>query len=223
MADVEQPVTKSRRALPSGRAVLGALLITLAALGVLFASRLGDDATFQNVVVARIDISPGTVIDESDVATVRLRLDEQADGVINDINDVLGNVALGPVAQLEFLQRSNVASGLPDSVPSGAAVVSLSVPPENAPPSIAAGELVSVLATFEGGEVPVTELIADRVSVLSFGGGGAEDFSSNETVLRLGVSDGEIASAIVHASQTGTISIVGVTGAPDVQIPQATS
>ena len=85
MADVEQPVIKSRRALPSGRAVLGALLITLAALGVLFASRLGDDATFQNVVVARIDISPGTVIDESDVATVRLRLDEQADGVINDI------------------------------------------------------------------------------------------------------------------------------------------
>ena len=59
--------------------------------------------------------------------------------------------------------------------------------------------------------------------MLSFGGGGAEDFSSNETVLRLGVSDGEIASAIVHASQTGTISIVGVTGAPDVQIPQATS
>lgn len=221
MDDIEQPVIKSRRALPSGRAVLGALLITLAALGVLLASRLGDDATFQDVVVAATDIAPGTVIEEGDVATIRLRLDEQADWVIGDINQVVGNVALGPVARLEFLQRSNIAAGLPNAVPSGAAVVSLSVPPENAPASIAAGELVSVLATFNS-DPTVTELIADRVSVLSFGSG-SEDFSTNETVLRLGISNGDVASAIVHAAQTGTISIVGVTGATDVLIPQVTS
>ena len=213
---------RSKRALPTGRAVLGALLVTLAALGVLLAARLGDDATFQDVVVARADIAPGTVIEESDVATVRLRLDEQADWVIGDISEVVGNVTLGPVGQLEFLQRSNIATGLPDLMPTGVAVVSLEVQPERAPASLAAGELVSVLATFEAGGEATTELIADRVSVLSFGGA-SSDFNSGDVVLRLGVSDGVIASEIVHAAQTGAISIIGITGANDVEIPEATT
>jgi len=219
VADANQPVIRSRRALPSGRAVFGALLITLAALAVLFASQLGNDATFQDVVVATTDLAPGTVIDESDVATIRLRLDEQADWVIGDLGQVVGNVTLGPVGRLEFLQRSNIAAGLPGSMPGGAAVVSLAVPPENAPASIAAGELVTVLATFNGREVTTTEVVADRVTVLSYGAG-ANEFSNNSTVLRLGVTDGTIAGDIVHAAQTGTISVVGVTGATEVLIPE---
>jgi len=222
MAETNQPILRSKRALPSGRAVLGALLITLAALGVLFASRLGDDASIRQVVVATTDLAPGTVITEGDVATVELRLDEQADWVIGDINQVLGNVTLGPVARLEFLQRSNIADGLPDAMPSGVAVVSLAVPPENAPASISPGEIVSVLATFDNQGESITELVADRVSVLSYGAT-ADDFATNDTILRLGVSDGAIASDIVHAAQTGTISIVGVTGATNVVIPEATS
>ena len=41
---VEQPILSPSRRLPSGRAVLGALLITLAVLGILLATRLGDQA-----------------------------------------------------------------------------------------------------------------------------------------------------------------------------------
>lgn len=222
MTDANQPTLRSRSALPTGRAVLGALLITLAALGVLLAARLGDDATFQEVVVARADIAPGTVIEASDVATVRLRLDEQVDGVINDTADVVGNVTLGPVGQLEFLQRSNITTGMPDFMPAGVAVVSLAVQPDRAPASISAGELVSVLATFGSGDEATTELVADRVTVLSYGGD-SNDFNSADTVLRLGVIDGAVASEIVHASQTGAISIIGITGANDVTIPAATT
>ena len=54
MTDANQPVIRSKRALPTGRAVLGALLVTLAALGVLLAARLGDDATFQDLSLIHI-------------------------------------------------------------------------------------------------------------------------------------------------------------------------
>ena len=125
MTETNQPVIRSRRALPSGRAVLGALLITLAALGVLFATRLSDDSTFQNAVVATRDLGPGQVIEAADVATVRLRLDDQVEFVANDVNQVIGNVTLGPIAQFEFVQASNIASMVSNEVPGGLATVSL--------------------------------------------------------------------------------------------------
>ncbi len=221
MTDAQQPVLKTRRALPSGRAVLGALLITLAALGVLLATRLGEDATFQDVVVARQDLAPGTVIEAGDVATVRLRLDEEASWVISDPAEVVGNVIVGPVGRLEFLQRSNVVDGVPGTVPSGLAEVSIDVDPSRAPASLAAGELVSVLATSEIDSSDVTELIADRVVVISYDSGG-DSISSGDAVLRLGLADGTIAAEIVHAAETGELSIVGVNGAPDVVLQEIT-
>ncbi len=222
MTDPQQPLLRSKRKLPSGRAVLGGLLITLAVLGVLLASRLGDDATFQNVVVARQDLAPGTVIEAAHVAQIRLRLDESADWVIPTTEEVIGSVLLGPVGRLEFVQRSNVAETESGSVPSGLAEVSIAIEPERAPATLASGELVSILATFDSDGVSVTRLIADRVVVLSYTDG-QSDFSTTDTVLRLGLADGQVASTIVNASQTGEISIIGVTGAGSVQLAETTS
>jgi len=79
-----------------------------------------------------------------------------------------------------------------------------------------------VVATFDDVEPAVTQLIADRVVVLSYGGGEA-DFSQSGAVLRLGLSDGQIASDIITAAQTGEISIIGVTGAVSVRLPEVTT
>lgn len=219
MTDPAQPLLRNTRRLPSGRAVLGGLLIALAVLGVLIASRLGDDATFQTVVVAREDLAPGTVLEAQHVAEIRLRLDESADWVVNSQQDAIGSVLLGPVGRLEFIQQANIAEAASDAVPSGLAEVSIAIAPERAPSSLAAGELVSVLATFDGTERAETMLIADRVVVLSYDNGN-DDFASRTTVLRLGLADGELASAIVNAAQMGEISIIGVTGAGSVQLPE---
>ena len=220
MTEGQQPILKSRRALPSGRAVLGALLVTLAALGVLLASRLGDDATFQDVVVARQDLAPGAVIEADDVATIRIRLDEDADWVINDPAEVVGNLVVGPVAQLEFLQRSNVVESLPDSIPSGLAVVSVDLDPDHAPPSLAPGELISIYETGTDGET--TRLIADRVLVVSYDTGG--ETSSSSAVLRLAIADGDVAAKLVRAAALADdIAVIGVNGAPAVIFPETES
>ncbi len=217
MTEINQPVIRSRRALPSGRAVLGALLITLAALGVLFATRLSDDSTFQNAVVATRDLGPGQLIEAEDVASVRLRLDDQVQFVANDVSQVVGNVTLGPIAQFEFVQNSNVASMVTNEVPGGLATVSLPVNPANAPSTINPGELVSILVTYPNREV--TELVADRLLVISYGGNSSE-FGTNASVLRVAVRDGMNASEIALAAGTGEVSIVGITGANEVNIPQ---
>lgn len=222
MTEPQQPILRARRRLPTGRAVLGGLLITLAVLGILLASRLGDDATFQDVVVAREDLAPGTVLETQHIAQIRLRLDESADWVVEDPADVIGSVLLGPVGRLEFVQRSNVAEAAPGAVPAGLAEVSIAIEPERAPSSMAPGELVSILATFDDGELPVTQLIADRVVVLSFSDGNG-DFSQTDTVLRLGIADGQVASDIVNAAQTGEISVIGITGAGSVSLPEVTT
>ncbi len=219
MTDVQQPVLRAKKRLPSGRAVLGGLLVSLAVISVLIATRIGEDATFQDVVVARQELAPGTVLEAEHVEQVRMRLADDANFVVSNPEAIIGSVVLGPVGPNEFIQVSNIAVSGPDTLPSGLAEVSIEIEPSRAPARIASGELISLLATFEDNDGSRTTLIADRVVVLSYDNAGVDDFSGGETVLRLGVSNGEVASAIVNASITGDVSVVGVTGANDVAIP----
>lgn len=219
MTETQQPVLRVKRRLPSGRAVLGGLLVSLAVVAVLVASRVGEDATFQDVVIAQQELAPGTVIEAEHVQQIRMRLADDANFVVSNPESIIGSVVLGPVGINEFLQVSNIAKGSPDTLPSGLAEVSIEIEPSRAPAHIASGELVSILATFSSGDESRTVLIADRVVVLSYDNGSRDDFSGGETVLRLGVSDGDTASSIVTAAITGDVSVVGITGANDVDIP----
>ncbi len=222
MTDVQQPVLKVKKRLPSGRAVLGGLLVSLAIVAVLVASRIGEDATFQSVVIAEQDLTPGTVIEPQHISQVRMRLAEDANFVVSSPESVIGSVVLGPVGEDEFLQVSNIAAGGPETVPAGLAEVSIEIEPSRAPARLASGELVSLLATFDDAEGSRTTLIADRVVVLSYSSNDGADFSGGDSVLRLGVADGDVASAIITAAITGDVSVLGVTGANEVTIPVET-
>ena len=222
MTDTQQPVLRVKKRLPSGRAVLGGLLVSLAVVALLVASRIGEDATFQDVVVASQDLTPGTVIEPHHVEQVRIRLADSADWVVTSPESVLGSVILGPVGQDEFLQASNIASGGTEAVPAGLAEVSIAIESSRAPARLASGELVSILATFDDDLGARTTLIADRVVVLSYSSDQGADFGGGETVLRLGVADGDVASSIITAAVTGDVSVLGVTGANEVDIPTET-
>lgn len=212
------PVVRSSRRLPSGRAVIGALLITLSVLAVLLVVRLEDDSSYQDVLVARRDLAPGSVISSDDLVVVRIRLDESVDSVLSDPTEVAGSVLLGPVARLEFIQPSVLGDPAPSGVPSGLAEVTVAIEPDRAPAQLAPGELVSLVATFADEDPTSTRLIADRVVVLSYRRDG-DEFGS-DAVLRLGLSDGETAMGIVHAAQTGELSVLGVMSAPAVVLPE---
>ena len=219
---VEQPILSPSRRLPSGRAVLGALLITLAVLGILLATRLGDQATIRRVVVATEDLAPGTVLEPQHLTSVEIRLAEEVDFVFENPEDLYGTVLLGPLDESEFVQFANLAAGNPDSVPTGLVEVSIEVEAVRAPSSLTAGELVTLVATFPNDEPAVTRVIARNVPVLSYDPGNSEFNSTGDTVLRLGIDDGETASEIVTASITGDVSVIGVTGATNIEIAEVT-
>ena len=213
------PVVRSGRRLPSGRAVIGALLITLSVLAVLVVIRLAEDDSTQAVVVARRDLTPGTILEPDDLATVQLRLDESVESIVSDASAVHGTVLLSPLARFDIVQQSNLAAVVGDGT-AGLAEVSFGIEPERAPARLVAGELVSLVATFSDDDPTVTRLIADRVVVLSYERD--DDFGGGRAVLRVGLDDGGLALDVVHAAQTGELSIVGVSSAPSVTLPEQT-
>jgi len=221
MSDTDQPVLSRSRRLPSGRAVLGALLITLAVLGILVATRLGDQATIRRVVVANVDLAPGTVLEPEHLGLVEIRLAEEVDWVAEDPQELYGSVLLGPLAEFEFVQLANITEGTPESVPNGLVEVSIEVDSNRAPAALASGELVTILATFPNDDPAGTVVVARNVPVLSYDSGASEFSTAGDTVLRLGIADGSVASEIVTASITGEVSVIGVTGATDVEIAGA--
>lgn len=213
----QNPVVRSSRRLPSGRAVIGALLITLSVLAVLLVIRLDEDSSFREVVVARRDLAPGTVVASDDVTLVRIRLDQSVESLFSDPQEVTGSVLLGPVARLDLLQRSQVADPTSAGEPGGLAEVTVAVEPDRAPADLAPGELVSILATFTDDDPDRTVVVADRIVVLSYQREG-DDFGG-DAVLRLGLGDGQKALDIVHAAQTGELSVLGIMSAPDLVLP----
>ena len=101
--------------LPGGRAVVGGLLVTLAAVGVFVSwAAAGEDVT-RPVVVAAADIRPGEVIGADDVEVRSLELPAAlADGAYADPQPLVGAVAVAPLAEGELVQRSAVAErGVP--------------------------------------------------------------------------------------------------------------
>lgn len=210
------PVVRSSRRLPSGRAVVGALLVTLAVFGVLVAARLGTNAEFRDVTVARADLAPGTVLGPDNTAQVTIRLDDSVDTVIENPASIHGAVLLGPVGRLELIQTSNIAETSTDVGEQGYAVVSMAVSPQRVPASLRPGDLISVYATFDDGN-DITLLVADKVTVVSFTTD--DDGFDDEAVLRIGLDDGETAADLIHASNTGDISVLGLSAAREIELP----
>ena len=127
-----------------------------------------------------------------------------------------GYVTLPEVLQMQgfatgsFIQNGNAG------VPAGLAEVSIPIEPQRAPERLSPGELVSVLATYDD-DPTTTVLIADRVVVLSYRTDASE--FAREGVLRLGIEDGRVAARIVNAVDDGQLHVIGITSAPEVDLP----
>ena len=100
-----------RRVWPGGRALLGGLLVTVAALGVFSAYRSADRPPTTSYVVARTEIAPGSIITADDVGLQAMELPPTvAQGAFTGADDavVLGSVAVAPIGQGELLQSAGL-------------------------------------------------------------------------------------------------------------------
>ncbi len=203
-----QPARRIERriGLPSGRAVIGGLLMALAAIGTFLAyAQATTDATI-DVLLATRALAPGETIAEADVELVAVEVPAQVRGLFGAIDAAVGRQVVAPVGAGELLVASATA------VPTDGAEsleVAISLPASRAVGRLRPGERVDVFSTWSS---QVTELIAVDARVLEVGGGSPTVLGGGETVIvRLAVTDFGQVEALVHAQAAGDITMIRAT------------
>jgi Flp pilus assembly protein CpaB len=211
-------VIKRRRPLPGGRAVVGALLVAVAAVGT-FAAASGATADSRKpYLVARGDLAPGHRLVRADLAVGRMDLPgyvhafrpSEADGLV-------GSLVVGPVARGELLPRSALRSGTPGVA--GGRQISFPIDPARAVGGeLQAGEFVDVLATYGGAQDGYTLVVVRAARVLSARDRGGLA-GADSLVLTLEVPTAEASMAVAHGLDAGHLTVVrsGPRGADEKQ------
>lgn len=190
----ERQVTR-RRTLPGGRAVVGALLITVAVIGV-FAAWLSATAA-PTVAYAVVDraVTPGEDVAPGDLRLVPMDLPpEQAARAFTSV-DLDGAVALAPLAPGDLLTQSVVRAA--DDVP-GTARFSFELPTAQAMGgNLDSGDRVDILATDDG----VTGFVATDVAVI------AVDRDGGATMVTVALDEPELVLAVARAADEASLHL----------------
>src|SRR5215213_2193991 len=173
-AGVVRREVRRRRALPSGRAVVGGFLVAASVVGVVAVSSAGSGTPADAYVVVTGNVDAGEVLAPGDLELVPLDLpDAQRAVSYTDVGVLAGATALAPLSAGQLVQSSDVAK--PPGGP-GLATVSLPVEPARAlDGALRRGDKVDVIATTTEGGAPATRTVsADAlvVDVVEGGGGG---------------------------------------------------
>jgi Flp pilus assembly protein CpaB len=202
----------SRRGLPSGRALVGGLLVTMAAVVVFAAYAGAQERPSTSVVVARRDLDPGRQLtaDDVEVRTVEVS-SELAERSFPSADEVVGAVTLGPIAAGELVQEGSVR---PDSAAGSGPEFAFPVDRDRAlAGDVRPGEQVDLLATFGSGSDARTEVLARHARVLHVQEARTGTIgSSGRLVLTVGLASDEQVVDVAHASQVAVITLVRPSG-----------
>lgn len=203
VGDPPPRVIRRRTGLPGTRAVVGGLLIALAAIGVFVAYADAARGPSDPVVITRHPIRIGEVIEAADLRVVTADLPASAKGSFDDVDSLVGHVALGPIGDGEMVQAGSVTDDR-SSVP--AQEVALTLPREQvAVGRLKQGERVDVFVTRDDR----TTSVVRGVQVVQIGATGDGSLTSDREVsIVVAAPSGEAAVALVHALRTGDVTVV---------------
>lgn len=192
-----------RVGLPSSRAVIGGLLMAVAAVGTFlaYAGATADDSV--EVLIATRDLRPGQVLGSGDVQMVPVDLPDDVRGLFGAMDAAVGRQVVAPIDSGEFVQASSTVEALDGAE---ALEVAVALPGSRAVGRLVAGERVDVFSTWGGS---VTELIAVDARVLEVGGTGGTALAGGELVtVRLALAEFDQVEAIVHAQAAGDLTMI---------------
>ena len=194
--------------LPTGRAVVGACLIVVAASGVLIAHRSASRPALDRYVVAVRSVEAGATLQADDLGTIALDLPSDVATVhADDATDLIGRVTTHSISTDELLRPSDTFDAGRFADPA-TIEVALDLPAANALQGVvSAGSVVDVLRTDP--DQGSTEVLASgvRVSAVDAGTEGAIGSDSSARVL-LAVSGVEAATALVDGARRAELTLV---------------
>ena len=200
----------TRRSLPSGRAVVGALLVTISALGLYAANRAAAEPPETTWLVARRDIPSGHRITAADLGRARMQLIGETEAVsFSDPGDVIGHLSISPVAKDELLQRSDIATHR--AATGSARRLTLDLTAAQAlDGQIAPGDLVDIAAT--GADPGSTQLIVRSALISSVDSGDGGSVGARGGIrVSLVVVDADAAQLVIDAAEHGKVTLIVAT------------
>lgn len=209
------------RNLPGGRAVVGALLVTAAAVAT-FAAYLSATAEPTTAYLVATDtVEPGTRFETMEQvtaaigsATVELTspLDERAIPVA-DLETLVGRVLVAPLNRGDLLMRTSLVD---DGGVAPAQTLSFSLPRDAAVGgALRPGERLDVLATYGSSEAAYTAYVLRGVPLLRITApDGGSVGSANDLVLTVAVTELGDVQALGHALNTAEVFVTRSTAGP---------
>lgn len=220
------PVIASRRSLPSGRAAVGALLVTVAAVGAFILATGPDEDPRTSYLVAVASVEAGAPVGSGDFALRPLGLSpDVAARALTDASGLEGATAVRDLAPGDLLTATDLI-GAPavSGRPAGAVhEIAFPVPVERISARTVNGDRVTVLTTASGGggSSDLTEVAVEDGVVLSWVADADAIGGSGVGVLTLAVSDAETAIGLAHMVRTGDVTVVRTTRAVSDRYPDS--
>jgi Flp pilus assembly protein CpaB len=214
------PELRRATPLPSGRAVVGALLMTVAALGVFVALRSAGDGPDQAIVVAATDVPIGHRLSAADVRVQRGQLPEgTSSATFDSAAATAGAITVAPLRAGDIVQRSAVIGPTPgggDDQDRGRQF-SFSVERDRAlDGALQRGERVDVLATYGTGDGAFTNVVARDVTLVDIDTGPKSGAIGSTTKITFTVSPASADDILrlAHATEVAPITLVRTSGSP---------
>lgn len=202
---------RPRRGLPGGRAVVGGLLVAVAAVGIFAAvSGAGRGPSTEYVVAART-LEPGTVVQADDFETVAVELPGSVAGrSFTNPAQLDGGVLLGALEEGELVQVSDVGDA-GDAVPTVSVALDAS---DGYNGTLLPGDRVDIYVTFGENTRSSTRLIVESALVVE--SGEADDATigqAGKVSLTVAVPKVEDRLELINAVHAGRAAVVRITGA----------
>jgi Flp pilus assembly protein CpaB len=213
------------RTLPSGRALLGGVLVAASMVGAVSLSRSAGAPVAVPTVVATVDIVPGEPLGPHNLEIVHLAVpDQMLTATYADSDALGGTVSRSHVAAGEILQRGSVIeSSAAQRAAAPAREVSLRVEVERAADGrLESGDQVDVLATYGNGIDATTFVVLSDAPVLTADRVDGGVATSRSIVLTLALVDRADTIALAHAIDNADITIVRTTTADPREAPTGT-
>jgi Flp pilus assembly protein CpaB len=198
-----------RPVLPSGRALVGGLLLAVSGVVTFAAWQQASGVPDRSYVVAERSLAPGERLTADDLALVRLDLPGRvAGGAFGDVDAVVGRVTLGPVGAGELVQTAQVSA---EASPTPLVEVSFALPRDRALDGrLRSGDRVDVFVTYDD----YTAAVVDGAAVVSVGdASGAALGPAGEVTVTLALEAAGRRAQLVHAVRVGEVTLVRSTQA----------
>ncbi len=211
-----------RRSLPSGRALVGALLITIAAVGAYVTATRGSDVPSTEFLVVTSPIAAGQPVSLDLVAFEPMDIPvDVARGALNSTEGLDGAISLRDLRPGEILGVDDLlASPTIDGYPIGAVhELSFPVPLDRTPRDLIRGDRVTILSSLRVGDIPTTMVALEDAIVIAFDPRTDQIGATGTGVLTLSIPDAESVMSTTHLSRQGDLTIVRSTRAIEDQYP----